>query len=199
MPSPTYSPGTLGNVLNGASLAAGKNAAALVDLIGNIGAGLDCQFTTGATAITAPVTFACYRAKATTAAGNTTISGTVTAGSTSASVASAAGIGKGQLVALIAASTGVGEIVTVSSVAGTTLTLAAGTTNAYAASDKVFLVEQAPSGGSAAPGTSWAANTTYGTSIYPPSDFVWVLQAKNTDSGQAVTISATLDKQPAFQ
>ena len=55
MAAPTYSAGTLGNVLNGVALAAGgtKNAAALVDLSTVLGGALHCQMTTGATAPTA--------------------------------------------------------------------------------------------------------------------------------------------------
>jgi hypothetical protein len=155
--------------------------------------------TTGATAPTAATTFLCFRVYAATATTpNATLSGAVSAGATSISVNSAAGISKGQQVAIVTAAGLVGEIVTVSTVSGTTLTLSAGTINGYSSGDLVFLVEQTASGGSVAPGGSWAANTTYSTSIYPPAAWLWVVQAQNTDAVQAVTVSVTLDKNPAF-
>ena len=91
-----------------------------------------------------------------------------------------------------------GEIVTISSVSGTTLTLSAGTINAYSTGDLVFLVEQAASGGTIAPGSSGVANAVYSTSIYPPPAWLWIVQAVNADTAQSVTVSATLDKNPAF-
>lgn len=202
MAAPTYSAGTPGNVINGVSLASGgtKNAAALVDLSTVLGGALNCQFTTGATGPTAATTFRAYRAIAATAAGNTTLSAGAAAGATSLSVGSATGINKGQQIAVVTAAGLVGEVVTVSSISGTTLTLAAATINPYSTGDLVFLIEQTASGGTVAPatGSSWAANTTYGTSIYPPSAWLWVIQAVNADTAQAVTVSVTLDRNPAF-
>ena len=201
MASPTYSAGTPGNVLNGVALAAGgtKNAAALVDLSTVLGGALHCQMTTGATAPTAATTFRCFRVYAATATTpNATLSGAVSAGATSISVNSATSISKGQQVAIVTAAGLVGEIVTVPAVSGTTLTLSAGTINGYSSGDLVFLVEQTASGGTVAPGSSWTANTTYSTSIYPPSAFLWILQAINADTAQAVTVSVTLDKNPVF-
>jgi hypothetical protein len=155
---------------------------------------------TGATAPTAPTTFRCFRVYAATATTpNATLSGAVSAGATSISVSSAAGISKGQQIAIVTAAGLVGEIVTVSAVSGTTLTLSAGTINGYSSGDLVLLVEQAASGGTVSPGSSWTANAVYSTSIYPPSAWLWVLQAVNTDTAQAVTVSATLDKNPSFQ
>jgi hypothetical protein len=201
MAAPTYSAGTVGNVLGGVTLAAGgtKNAAALVDLSTALGGALHCQMTTGATPPTAATTFRCFRVYAATAAApNTTLSGAAAAGATSIAVGSAAGIAKGQAIAIVTAAGLVGEIVTVSSIAGTTLTLSAATINAYSAGDLVFLIEQAASGGTVAPGVSWTANTTYSTSIYPPPAWLWIVQAVNTDTAQAVTVSVTLDKNPSF-
>lgn len=202
MAAPSYSAGTIGNVINGVSLASGasKNAAALVDLSTVLGGALHCQMSTGATAPTAATTFRCFRVYAATAtAPSTTLAGAVTIGATSVSVGSAAGINKGQQIAILTAAGLVGEIVTVSSVSGTTLTLAAGTINGYSANDLVFLIEQSATGGTVAPGSSWAANTTYSTSIYPPSAWLWVVQATNADTAQAVSVSVTLDRNPSFQ
>jgi len=201
MAAPTYSAGTVGNVLNGVTLAAGgtKNAAALVDLSTVLGGALHCQMATGSTPPTAATTFRCLRVyAATVTAPNATLSSAVVAGATSITVSSAAGITRGQVIAIVTAAGLVGEIVTVTSIAGNTLTLAAGTINAYSSGDLVFLIEQAASGGTVAPGSSWAANTTYSTSIYPPSAWLWIVQATNNDTAQAVTVSVTLDKNPAF-
>jgi hypothetical protein len=198
MAAPTYTPGTVGNVLNAVPIAAGKNAAALVDLSTVLGGALDCSMATGAPPPTAATTFAAYRVHAAGAAGNTNLSAGVTAGATAIGVNSAAGIGKGQKIAIVTAAGLVGEAVTVASVSGTALTLSAGTTGAYSAGDLVFLIEQTASGGTVAPGSSWAANTTYGTSIYPPSAWVWIVQASNGDATNSVTVTVTLDKNPAF-
>jgi len=199
MAAPTYAAGTPGNVLNNATLAAGKNAAALVDLSTAVGGALNCKMTTGSTAPTAATSFYCNRVYGATAAGNTTLAAAASAGATSLAVGSADGIASGQRVAFVTAAGLVGEVVTVSSISGTTLTLGSGTINAYSAGDLVFLIEQTASGGSVSPGSSWSASTTYSTSIYPPAAWVWIVQAVNGDSAQAVTISVTLDKNPAFQ
>ena len=202
MAAPTYSAGTPGNVISGVSLAAGgtKNTAALVDLTAVLGGALHCQMTTGATAPTAATTFRCYRVYAATAPSpNTTLSAGVSAGTGSLSVNSAGGINRGQQIAVVTASGLVGEIVTVSSISGTTLTLTASTINSYSTNDLVFLVEQTASGGTVAPGSSWAPNTTYSTTIYPPSAWLWIVQATNADTSQAVVVSVTLDKNPTFQ
>jgi hypothetical protein len=202
MAAPTYSAGALGNVINNVPLGAGgqKNAAALVDLSTVLGGALHCQMTTGSTAPTAATTFRCFRAYASTAAApSTTLSAGASGGATSLSVNSASGINKGQQIAIVTAAGLVGEIVTVSSISGQTLTLSAGTINSYSTGDLVFLIEQTASGGTVAPGSSWAANTTYSTTIYPPSAWLWIVQALNADTAQAVNVSVTLDKNPSFQ
>jgi hypothetical protein len=202
MAAPTYSAGTPGNVINGIGLASGgtKNSAALVDLSTVLGGALHCQMTTGSTAPTAATTFRCFRAYASTVASpSMTLSAAASSGSTTLSVNSASGINRGQQIAIVTAAGLVGEIATVSSISGATLTLAVGTINAYSTNDLVFLIEQTASGGTVAPGSSWAANTTYSTTIYPPSAWLWIVQAVNADTAQAVTASVTLDKNPAFQ
>lgn len=201
MAAPTYSAGTPGNVFNNVSLAAGggKNVAALVDLSTVLGGALHCQVATGATAPTAATTFRCLRVYAATAAApNATLSAATTAGAASIAVSSVAGISRGQQVAIVTAAGLAGEIVTVSAISGTALTLSAGTLNTYSAGDLLFLIEQAASGGTVAPGSTWTANTVYSTSIYPPAAWVWIVQASNADTAQAVTVSVTLDKNPSF-
>jgi hypothetical protein len=199
MAAPTYAAGTPGNALNNVALAAGKNAAALVDLSTVVGGALHCKMTTGGTAPTAATSFYCYRVHGATAAGNTTLTAGAAGGPTSLSVGSVAGISSGQKVAIVTAAGLVGEVVTVTSVSGTTLTLGSGTINAYSAGDLVFLIEQTASGSTVSPGSSWSANTTYSTSIYPPAAWVWIVQAVNGDAAQPVTVAITLDKNPAFQ
>jgi len=197
MAAPTYSAGSYGGVINAVSVAHGANTAALVDLSTKLGGALLCKILTGGTAITAAVTFSCYRVTAATASGYTTLASGASAGATSLSVNSATGISKNCIIAVVAASGLVGELVTVSNVSGTTLTVTA-TINAYLTSDLVFLIEQTASGGTVAPGTSWAINTEYSTTIYPPAAWLWIIAAKNTDGAQAATVTVNLDSNPAF-
>lgn len=195
MPAPTYSTGSA--VLSAVSLAAGKNAAVLIDLSTVIQGMVWCQSETGATAPTVGTTFALRRAIGATAAGNTTLSAAPSAGATSISVNSATGITKGRTIAVISASTKLGEILTVSAITGTTLTVSA-LENAYSTNDLVFLVEDIPSGGTVVPGSSWAANTSYGTTMYPPIG-VWILHATNGDATNAVIVTAITDTVPTIQ
>lgn len=198
MAAPTYSAGTPGNVLS-RFLPAGQNAAALVDLSTVLGGALHCKMATGTTAPSAATTFAMNRVSAATAiAPNTTLSAAVAAGATSLSVNSILGIAAGEKVALLAATTGIGEVVNVASATGTTLTLAGGTINGYSVGDLIFHIEQTASGGSVAPGYGWAPNMTYSTSIYPPAAWVWVIYVSNADTAQPVNVSVTLDKNPTF-
>jgi hypothetical protein len=192
-PTPTYTPGSLGNGINAVSLAHGTSIACLIDATLVLGVAANCQILTGASAITAAVTFSMYRAPGQTkAAPQTTLSAGPSSGATSISVTSATGIGKNCLIAIIPAAGGVGEIVTVSNVSGTTLTVGA-LTNSYSSSDLVFLLEQTPTGGASSPGSSWAANTEYGSSLYPPASWLWICGVKNTDTSNAATISITYD------
>lgn len=197
MAAPTYSTGT--NLLNGVSLAAGKNAACLFDLSTVIQGLVWVMMQTGSsvTSMTG-VTFALRRVIGAKATGNTTLSSGVSSGATSITVGSATNIVKGRMIALIAAATGVGEIVTVSGVSGTTITVSA-TENAYALNDLVFLVEDIASGGSIVPSTSgtWAVNTSYDTTLYPPIG-VWILHVSG-DSAQTTTITALADEVAAIQ
>ena len=197
MAAPTYSAGTLGNVINAISVAHGANSAALVDLSTVLGGALLCKVLTGSPAITAAVTFGCYRVTGATATGNTSLLAGATAGATSLSVKSASGIGKNAVIAVVKATGLVGELVTVSNVNGTTLAVSA-IANAYSANDPVFLIEQTASGGTVAPGSPWVANTEYSTTIYPPAAWLWIVAARNTDATSAATVTITLDKNPAF-
>jgi hypothetical protein len=199
MAAPTYSNGT--NLLNGVSLAAGKNAAALIDLSTVIQGLVWVLMETGATAPTVGTTFSLRRVVGAKATGNTTItnSGGIASGATSITIGSATNIVKNRLIALISASTGVGEIVTATAVSGTTITISA-TENAYNLNDLVFLVEDIASGGTIVPSSSgtWAANTPYDTTLYPPIG-VWILHAANGDGTQAVTVTSLADEVATIQ
>jgi hypothetical protein len=201
MAAPTYSVNQ-GPGLSALSLAANKNAALLVDFSTVIQGYTWVQMESGASSVTAGTgtSFTFRRVIGAKATGNTTIYSGISAGATSVTVGSAANITTGRLIALIAASTGIGEIVTVSSISGTTLTLLAATEKAYLASDLVFLVEDTASGGSIIPSNSgtWAANTAYDTTLYPPIG-VWILHVVNTDSTNASTVTTINDTVPTLQ
>jgi len=198
MAAPTYSAGSYGGVINAVSVAHGANTAALVDLTNKLGGALLCKILTAAPAITSAVTFSCYRVTcATAASSNTTLFAGASSGATTLSVNSAAGISKNCTIAVVTASGSVGELVTVTNVSGTTLTVSA-TINAYGTNDLVFLIEQTASGGTVAPGSSWAANSEYSTTIYPPAAFLWIIAAKNGDSTNSATVTVNLDTNPAF-
>ncbi len=197
MAAPTYSAGSYGGVINALSVAHGANTAALVDLSTKVGGALLCKILTGSSAITAAVTFGLYRVTAATASGNTTLSAGPSSGATSISVTSATGISKNCVIAVVTASGLVGELVTVSNISGTTLTVSA-LINSYSTNDLVFLIEQTASGGTVAPGSSWAASTEYSTTIYPPAAWLWIIAAKNGDATNAATVTVNLDTNPAF-
>jgi hypothetical protein len=190
MPAPTYTPGALGNTIaSGTSLGASKVLGTLVDLTAAWEGQLHCKMQTGGTvAAVAGVKWEVFHVY-----GSTTLSSGAAAGATSLAVASAAGLQVGQVIGLKQAGANVGETVTISAISGTTLTVSA-TTNAYAANDLVYLVEQAATTtvqpGSAA-GT-YAANTVYSKELYLPQG-KYFARATNLDATNAVTIEATLD------
>ncbi len=197
MAAPTYSQGTYGGIINAVSVAHGTNIAALIDLTLKLGGALLCKFLTGSSAITAALNFKLYRVTCALAGTpNTTLTSGYSAGATSIAVASVTGVSKNCIIMLSPAAGGLGEIVTVSNISALTLTVSA-TVNAYSSGDYVFLLEQT-STISIAPGSSWAASTEYSQSIYPPAAWLWCLQAQNTDSTNAVTVTANLDTNPAF-
>lgn len=200
MAAPTYQPGTAGNIVpEGTSLAAGKAVAALMDFSTILQASVQAKLTTGATAPTNPTTFNFHKVANATAAGNTLLTANIAAATTSVPVASSAGIAIGEKVALISAATGRGELVTVDSTTSTTLTLGAGTVNAYSTNDKVFRIDQTPGAASIGLGPGVAINTTTSLSRRPDSAWVWILNVTNTDNAQTVTVAASYDTNPTFQ
>lgn len=198
MPSPVYSAGAPGNLINGVSVAKGTTVAAFLDLSAAYEGQVVCEMTTGATAPTAATTFSIYKVYGN--ATPVTLSAAAILGATSVSVSSAAGINVGQNIVLQQASgSKLGEVVTVSGVSGTTLTLKAGTINAYSSGDSVYLIAQNavipvapqnPSGGWTA-STDYSAPVTLGTGQY-------VVAAANGDAAQAVTVTVSVDKVVAY-
>lgn len=199
MPTPVYSAGAPGNLINGVSAAHGTTVAAFLDLSAAFEGQVVCELTTGATPPTSPTTFSAYKVygNATPA----TLSAAATAGATTITVSSAAGIHANQKVVLQQASgSKLGEVVMVSGVSGTTLTLAAGTLNAYAIGDGVYLTAQAATA-TLQPGSStgsWAAGTDYSGVMFLGTG-QWAVAANNTDGSQTVTVTAGVDKITAYQ
>lgn len=156
MASPVYSsPASPGNLIaSGTSIAAGNSVGAFVDASAWFQAIITPKFLAPATLGTTPLaTCSAYDAYA-----ETTLSAAASSGATSISVASAAGITVGQQIALPS------EIVTVSAVSGTTLTVSA-LVGTYSSGASVYLIEQTPSA-SAQVGSAYAVNTVYSKSIY---------------------------------
>ena len=121
-------------------------------------------------------------------------------GQTSIGVNSASNIQKGTTLAILSASTKIGEIVAISSISGTTLTASTNLINSYSTSDLVFLVEDTASGGTIIPSNSgaWSASSSYSATLYPPIG-VFVLHALNGDGTQTVNITAFNDEVPTLQ
>lgn len=197
MPSPVYSAGTPGNLINGVSVAKGTTLAAFLDLSTAFEGQVACEFATGGTAPTAPTTFSAYKVY-----GNATpvTLSAAALGATSITVSSAAGIHVGQSIALQQASgSKLGEVVTVSGVSGTTLTLAAGTINAYVNGDGVYLIAQNAVAAVAPcnPSGNWSANEDYSAPVALGTG-QYVIAAANADGAQAVTVTLSVDKITAY-
>ncbi|MHB1559514.1 MAG: hypothetical protein ACYC61_18865 [Isosphaeraceae bacterium] len=204
MPSPVYSAGTPGNVISNLPVAKSSTVAAFLDISTCVEGQVTCEMATGATAPTAPTTFGAYKAYAAGASAPITLTAPVTAGAVSLPLSGAVGLHQNQKVALIAAATGRGEIVTLAAApAGTAAQSIAcsATLNAYAANDEVYLMVQVASSQvspSSPANQSWSANTDYsGEMFLGPAQ--WVIGINNTDTAQSVTVSATVDKITAIQ
>ena len=201
MPSPVYSAGTPGNLLSAVSIAAGKNSAAFLDISTCIEGQVTCELVTSSQPASATI-FSAYRAYAAGASAPITTTASAAASATSLSVSSTTGLSVGQTIALVSASTKVGELTTISVISGTTLTVgtltaAAGT---YASGSLVYLIAQTPAfvvSPSNPSSGSWSANSDYSAEVFlGPSQ--WIVAANN---GSAVTVmvNATVDKITAIQ
>jgi hypothetical protein len=199
MPTPVYSAGTVGNVINGVSVPHGATISAFLDLSSAIEGQLNCEVVTGVSAPTVGTTFSAYRAYAAGGSPPITLSSGISAGATSISVSSATGLHVGQNVALQqVGGSKLGELVSVSAISGTSVTISA-TINAYSTSDAVYLIGQTPVTGitpSSSTGT-WAASKDYSAPLYLGTG-QYIIAANNADSAQSVTVSATMDKVTSY-
>ncbi len=145
MPTPSYSLGAPGGVLNAVSVPKSSTIAAFIDVSSLFKSDLLCQADTGTTAPASGngTSFSAYPV-----AGNQTtnmLSTAVAVGATSISVTSRTAINPNQKIALIAAASGVGEVVTVTGAPTGTGPYAvpiSATLNAYAANDHAYLMAQ---------------------------------------------------------
>jgi hypothetical protein len=195
MASPTFSPGSVGNLIASITLAPSKTVAAFLDLSTCVEGRVTCELVVGSTAPTAPTTFGAYPVYAPP----TTLTGSVSTGATSLAVATAAGIHPGQKICLQQASGSLlGEIVSVSAISGTTLTVSA-TINSYSTSDDVYLITQTPTF-AVTPGPTqgnFSATTDYSTTMaLGPGQ--WVVSPSNGDATATVTAIVSVNKTPGF-
>lgn len=208
MPAPTFTDGTIGNVLNAVSVPLGATVAALLDLSTAIEGQLACDVQAGASPPTVATVFNAYKAQAAYKSGSPvlTLGAAVTAGtaSTSLTVSSqntTAGLRAGELIAICTQNTPhVGEIVTISSVSGSgtgpyTVAItgggaSSGTLNSYSSGDYVFALVQTPVD-STTP-TIPAASKANSAPLFLGNGR-YVIAVTNADSAQGVTASVTLD------
>lgn len=200
MPSPVFSSGTIGAALPRQAVAPGKNAASLLDLTsGGLGGFADMEacvvfkLVIGSVAPTAGLQFLCYYVYGPAM----TIVGTT---STSVSVTSLQDVDVGQKVFLFRADGSAGEIVTVASVSGSTMTIGS-TTFTYSANDFVYLIEQSPRVSvPVAPitGSSYQANSVL-TNLCVLGTGRWCCASVNSDSTATITVLATPDILRGYQ
>ena len=196
MPTPVYSAGSAGNLINGVSVAHGATIAAVLDLSSAWEGQVTCEVATGATPPIAGTTFSAYKVYGNSSA----ITVSSNPNSTTLNVSSAAGMHIGQKVAVQqAGGSQSGELATITGISGTTLTVAT-LLNTYSAGDHVYLVSQGTTSVvmPSSPSSTWAATSDYsypmvlGTGQY-------VVAVNNTDSAQAVTATVSVDKIMSYQ
>ncbi len=207
MPSPVYSAGSPGNVFSNSALATGKNIAVFLDLSTDIEGHVTYELVTGTTApAVSTVVFAAYNAHAAGGAAPITLSGSVSGTSVPVNATTNLnGVHVGQTLALINHTTGVGELVQMSTTApsGTgaqSLSLATAPVGTYGANDLIYLMASAPifpvspanpSTGAVAASTDYSVEVVLGPSQY-------IVVATN-GSSQTVGVFATVDKITAIQ
>jgi hypothetical protein len=199
MPSPVYSAGTSGNLVNGVSVAKQTTIAAFLDLSSCVEGQVSCEMTAGSTAPSAATYFSACRIAH--ASNPTTINASASTGATSVTVASNTGLRAGQQV-LIQQATGSksGELVTITSVSSTTIGVSGtgtggGTLYAYSSGDAFYPCDSVATAAIApqAPGGGWSNNGDYSASIFLGTGY-WAIAVNNSDSAQAVTVTASVDK-----
>lgn len=204
MPSPVYSAGTPGNLMSGVTVPFGKTVAAFLDLSTDVEGQVTCEMVTGVTAPTAPTVFGAYKAYAAGASAPITLTAAVAVGATSLPLSGATGLHQNQMIALISASTGEGEIVTLTAApsgTGAQSIACSATINAYAQNDLVYLIAQTPSLTRAPSNPStlaWVVNSDYSAEMEIGAA-KWVIGASNTDGAQSTTVTITVDKITAIQ
>lgn len=198
MPSPVYAPGGPGNLINGVPVAAARTIAAFLDLSACFEGQVTCEVVTRATPPSTGTVFSAYKVYGN--ATPNTIQGPVSAGATSISLNSKAGINPNQKIALQqAGGSKLGEVVTVGTAAitgtGPYTVPVSNTINSYSVNDPAYLVAQQASAAAApaSPSGSWAATTDYSAPLTLPAG-QWVVAANNTDGTYSVTVSASVDK-----
>jgi hypothetical protein len=202
MPSPVYSAGAPGNLINGVSVAKGSTIAAFLDLSNIFEGQVTCEMTTGGTAPTAGTTFSVYKVYGNSSAN--TISSASAAGATSITVSGSAGLHVGQKVALQQASgSKLGELVTISgAITGSgpyTMPVTA-LVNSYSSGDAVYLVGQTATAvvTPSSPSGTWAASTDYSGAMFLGTG-QWAIAGNNGDGTQTVTVTVSVDKITAYQ
>lgn len=202
MPSPVYSAGSPGNLINGVTVAKGATVAAFLDLSSVFEGQVTCEMTTGGTAPTAGTTFSACKVYGNSAAN--TITGAVAAGATSLSISGSAGLHNGQRIVLQqAAGSKFGEVVTVNGAitgTGPYVVPITAAVNSYSSGDAVYLIGQSATAAVAPsnPSGTWVANTDYSATIFLGTG-QWALTANNTDGTQSVTVTASVDRITAYQ
>src|SRR5579883_24853 len=171
MAAPVYSAGTVGNLINAVSIAAGgsKDAAAFYDGSTVVETQLTLELITGSTAPSKQTTFNIYKVYAAGSSAPLTFASSASAGATTITLNSAGSLQKGmQFLIQQASGSKLGEVVTVSSIAGAAITLAAGTINAYSTNDLAYYIAQTATF-TAAPASSsgsWSASSDYSVAVF---------------------------------
>jgi hypothetical protein len=203
MASPTFSAGTIGNVIPRVSLAPTKNAAGYWNASTTVDSRIVSKVVTGGTAPTATVVYSLYGV--TNNATQITLSAAVTAGAESISVSSDSGMDIGDTICLQQASGSLlGELVKISgAITGSgpfTVPISVGTTNSYSEGDNVFQIVQTPiflqiplsTSGTYSTNSSYSAQMDVGPGEY-------VHGVVNNDGVATVTVVASANTTPAFQ
>lgn len=186
---------TPGNLYAATTLAASANIGAILDLTAAFQSVVDLRMTTGATAAaTSGASFSCYHVYA-----QTTTTTTITGGSTtSIAVASATGLGAKSKMAIVNPATGIGELLSVTSNSGTTLTVTA-PLNSYSGTTNIYFISQTPEVVGATLGQNLAAaTTTYGEAVVLDTQ-LWFLSIANLDASNSITVELTSRATTAVQ
>jgi hypothetical protein len=202
MAAPVYSAGAPGNVISSVSLAASKNAAALVDVSEDVEGQVTCEVVTGSSVPSVGTVFSAYKVFGNSS--QTTISAATSTGATTITLSSETGLHQGQKIALQQASgSKLGELATINGAitgSGPYSVPVAALTNSYSTSDLAYLIAQNATAvvmPSSSTGT-YAANSDYSQTLFlGPAQ--WIVSPSNGDGTVTVTANVTLDKITSFQ